>query len=171
MNIRQKYNPYEGALRGFFVFFLLLVSSLSLSQKVSNAGIRELLVKEYLQKKNICLKEVSGTFKNEIYTPSCSDSVSRLSLQTPEIQYQQYQKQQYIRILIQPVELYTKDTLVSELLMFQDTLNRKELIAARKGSPYSLKGDNPLPTAKYLRPALWTAGSLIAVLTLFYFRG
>lgn len=56
------------------------------------------------------------------------------------------------------------------ILRYSDTLTLGELRQVMRGSDTELQGDDPRWKARWMKPALWIAGSLTAILTLFYLR-
>lgn len=172
MTETPEYIRYKEALWCFFVFLVIIMPLPVFPQKISNAQVRSVLVRTYLEKGNICPSIIIGTFATEIYTPTCTDSLTQFTLLTPEIQYRKVGTKQYIRTISQPIALKTKDSLHAEVLFYQDSITQKELKSILKEFTYPpLKGENPLPSSKYIKPALWAAGSVFIVFALFYFRG
>ena len=171
MRFREFNILHKGMFRRVFVLFFMLfnLTFFLLSQPKNNAQMQQTLIQEYLKQSPFCFKPIKN--QGETFNPRCSDTLHTLSISAPDIQYQKTARHSYLRTLTQPLEIQTPDTLMREALVFQDSLTATELRQVRKSSPKPMKGENPFPTARYIRPALWASGTFLLALGLFYWRG
>lgn len=86
-----------------------------------------------------------------------------------EIEYKRLDRSRWQRVVSTQVN-WQEQGLRSQPLMATDTLQKAQLRRLLKTSPASWKGENPLPWARWIQPATLLAGSIGAIVALFYWR-
>lgn len=92
-----------------------------------------------------------------------------LMIESPAVTFTRMGRDSFRRVI--EVVITFQDSLEHSFsLVYSDTLSRKSLKQVRNTRYPELKGSNPLPTSKYLAPALLIGTAIAGIISLFYLR-
>ena len=149
---------------------LAILPHMSLAQS-TNPQIYQQLLQQYLDDHPGPYRKISGQLLTNYFPPYTTDTTTARTLQvfSPELTYERLSKGIYRRNM--HISINQKDsTTRSETVVFQDTLNRKQLRYVLKNSPDSLRGDNPTRWGKWVGPTTLIATSVAGIVSLFFLR-
>jgi hypothetical protein len=159
-------------------FYLLIINVLAIifcvsfsKAQITNELAFESLVTNAVKKNGQPIDSISGFYTQELLA-SISDGKKggqNLFVEVPILNFERLSKGRFERRL-ETVVSFRDSTAQSLQLIYQDTLDGKQLSAVRKTTYLELRGQSPRPTAKYLGPALLIGTAIAGIILLFYLR-
>ena len=159
-------------------FYLLSINVLAIifcvgfsKAQITNELAFESLVTNAVKKNGQPIDSISGFYAKE-FSASISNGKKggqNLFVEVPLLNFERLSKGRFKRRL-ETVVSFGDSTAQSLQLIYQDTLDGKQLSAVRKTAYPELRGESPRPTAKYLGPALLIGTAIAGIILLFYLR-
>ncbi len=150
---------------------LIAIFPLLLQAQPHNGEVYRQLMDQYFQENALPFGSIEGSYPERYFSQVSPDSSADAVLQIAPaiVRYKQLADSLHVRTV--DITVVRKDS-TSETFTYRyaDTLSNVNLRRVIRKSPDDLRGDNPLPGAKWIRPIALISLSITGLISLFFLR-